>query len=300
LLQLVLGDAAARQLFVPAQGAVAPEWERAVAYGSVILLLIALPFGLWRVWREFRVRPIPVVLAIVALSYPVTLAFRLTQSGAEEASRTATFVFMGLAFVVALALMKPLSIGKRIQRPILGAFAVGAVVLVTGGIIIGTPRWGRLPGPYLPAADTRSIEPEGIDAALWARTELGPGKRIVADRIDRILMGSYGVQDPVTNYANQVRSYLPFFSPTVTPADLQILQAGHVGYLVVDLRLAGVEPLAASYFESGEPTRSQGHRIVLTVADLKKFATVPGVSLVFDSGNIQVYDVRALTSGATP
>ncbi|MEO8461984.1 MAG: hypothetical protein ABI555_02125 [Chloroflexota bacterium] len=298
VIRLLLGDMAARQLFAPVQGALAPAWEQVVGYSAVILLLIALPLGLWRVWRDHRRRPIAVVLAIVALSYPATLALRLTQAGGEEASRSSTFVFLGLGFVVALAVAEPWSIGRRWRRSVTPVLAAAAMVVFVGGVIIGTPRWSRLPGPYLPAADTRSIGPESIDAALWARNELGPGKRIVADRVDRVLMGSYGGQTPVTNYGDEVQTFRLFFTPSFSSADLAILKAGEVQFLVVDRRLAGIKPLTKFYFENGEPTRIEHQTILLTLAGLTKFAQVPGVSVVFDSGNIQVYDVRTLTQGA--
>ena len=298
LIQLLLGDVGTRQLFVPVQGALAPEWERAVGYGAVILLLAALPFGLWGAWREFRGRSIPIVLAIVAVSYPATLVLRLTHAGAEEASRSSTFVFLGLGFVVALALTKLWTIRERWRGSTAPACAAFLLVVFVGGVIIGTPRWSRLPGPYLPAADTRSISAESIDAALWAQTELGPGKRIVADRIDRILMGSYGRQNPITNYADQVPTWKVFFTPTFSSVDLNILKAGKIDFLVVDRRLAGIEPLTKFYFENGEPTRQEHETILLTLAGLTKFAQVAGVGVAFDSGNIQVYDVRGLTQGA--
>jgi hypothetical protein len=295
LIQLLLGEASARQLFAPSTGVLAPEWERVVGYGGVILLLVALPFGLWRFWRGFRSRPIAGVLALVALSYPGTLALRLTQGAAEEASRSSTFVFLGLGFAVALALSMPRLIPEGRRAALLPVFAALAVVVFVGGVVVGTPRWSRLPGPYLPSADTRSIGPEGIDAANWARAELGPGNRIVADRVDRILMGAYGGQTPVTNYVDEIQTFTVFYSPTFRAADLATLKAGRIDFLVIDRRLAGVEPLTHFFFENGEPLRVEHRPVLLTLAGLTKFGQVPGVSTVFDSGNIVVYDVRELT-----
>lgn len=300
LIQLLLGEVPARQLFAPTTGVLAPEWERVVGYGGVILLLVALPIGLWRFWRRFRSQPIALVLALVALSYPGTLALRLTQGAAEVASRASTFVFLGLAFAVALALTTPRLLPEGRRRALVPVFTALAMVVFVGGIVVGTPRWGRLPGPYLPSADTRSIGPEGIDAANWARTELGPGNRIVADRIDRILMGSYGSQNPVTNYVNEIRTFTVFYSPTFGPADLATLKEGQIDFLVIDRRLAGVEPLTRYFFENGEPLRVEHRPVLLTLRGLTKFGQVPGVNTVFDSGNIVIYDVRELTKAMQP
>jgi hypothetical protein len=158
------------------------------------------------------------------------------------------------------------------------------------------PRWSRLPGPYIPSADVRSIEREGVSAAEWAARELGPGNRIVADRTNRNLMGSYGRQNPITQYGDGIRSWSVFFSPEYGPADQAILEAGRIDYLVIDLRLANARPLTRVYFERGEPPLAarEGR---LQATWLTKFEAVPGVSIVFDSGNIRIYDVRALSAG---
>jgi hypothetical protein len=295
LLQLVTGQAESRELFVSTSGQLAPAWERAVGFLAVILLLLSLPVGLWRIWRGVRNNPAAVALGLVAMAYPASLALRLTQRGAEVSTRTPEFLFVGLGFAVALAATTTWRIRPSLGRLVARAGAPAATVLLVGGLVIGVPSWARLPGPYIPGADVRSIGPEGIQAAEWAARELGPGNRIVADRINRILMGSYGRQDPITQYGDGIKTWSVFFSPEYGPEDKAILEAGQIDYLVVDLRLAGVRPLTRAYFERGEPLQV-AREGALDAAWLTKFEHVPGVNVVFDSGNIRIYDVRTLSA----
>nr|MBA2701936.1 hypothetical protein [Chloroflexota bacterium] len=154
-------------------------------------------------------------------------------------------------------------------------------------------------GPYIPGADGRSIEAQGIRAAQWARAELGPDRRIVADRVNRLLMGIYGRQRPVTNYFDQVRTFNLFYRPVFGEEERSILERGDVEYLVIDRRLVGIQPLAGPYYENGE-RREIAQAGGLTLQGLTKFEGVPGVDIIFDSGDITIYDVRAVTTGVRP
>ncbi|MEJ7696262.1 MAG: hypothetical protein WKF78_06505 [Candidatus Limnocylindrales bacterium] len=236
---------------------------------------------------------------MAALAYPVTLALRFTQEGAEEAGRSSGFVFFGVGLVVALAAIRTVSFARRWRRSARPALAAAALVLVVGGTIVGVPRWSRIPGPYIPGADSRSIEAQGIRAAEWAKTELGADRRIVADRVNRLLMGLYGRQRPVTNYFDQVRTFNLFYRPVFGEEERSILERGDIEFLVIDRRLVGIQPLAGPYYENGE-RREIAQAGGLTLQDLTKFERVPGVDVIFDSGDITIYDVRAVTTGVRP
>ena len=66
------------------------------------------------------------------------------------------------------------------------------------------PASALLPGPYEVIADSRSIEPQGIQAALWTRVYLQPDNRVAADRINQILLGTYGDQRVVTSIEDNI------------------------------------------------------------------------------------------------
>jgi hypothetical protein len=292
-LKLLLGLTSSRALFVTASGP-APVWEPIVSFASVGLILLALPFGWWLAWGAPGGRALRIVLAIVALSYPASLALRLSPRGAEISSRTTDFVFVGVALIVGLAVARiPGRVVSAVARP---ALAVAVAVLFVGGLTIGTPAWARLPGPYRVSGDARSIEPEGIEAAKWMDRVLGPDHRIATDRINRLLMGVYGHQTPITEFAHGVQTALLFQSPSWTTEDVALLRAGGIRYLVVDDRLSTALPETGHYFESGEPfdlVRTQP----LDEGALTKFDSIHGVDLLFDSGNIKIYDVGGITGG---
>jgi hypothetical protein len=161
-------------------------------------------------------------------------------------------------------------------------------------LIAGWPSWARLPGPYLVGADTRSIEPQGIGAAEWAYNYLGSDNRISADRINGLLMGAYGNQRIVTGVSDQLFLAPVFFSSQLTADDQALLERGQIRYLVVDHRLSTAPPMFGVYLESGEPGTHE-HNEPIPLAALTKFDMLSNVSRLYDSGDIVIYDVRALS-----
>jgi len=293
LIQLIAGEAVGRELFRSPAGQVSPLWERVTGYTAVALILLGLPFGLRRIWQNQRHNPLALTLAAGALAYPISLAMRLTERGAEASNRGAAFLFVAIAFVLASWLVEQ-PFGLRLGQKWLPAACAWASIIFLGGVAVGwPPPWARMPGSYLPAADSRSIERQGLAAAEWTRAWLGPDNRLIADRTNRLLMGAYGEQRPVTGYADKVQISQIFFAPTVGPAERQILRAGRVRYLVVDRRLSAGLPAAGVYFERGEVPGNL-HSAPISPAALAKFDTLVGVSRLFDSGDIVIYDVGAL------
>jgi hypothetical protein len=87
-----------------------------------------------------------VALAIAASAYPLSLVARLTAVGSEVASRTPEFLYSPAVAMVALFLVRFSYRGHVRQM-------VGAAGLIAfadrRGVLVGTPGWARLPGPYL-------------------------------------------------------------------------------------------------------------------------------------------------------
>jgi hypothetical protein len=292
--KLIAGDLVGRQLFRGYGGQVAPVWEQAAGFGSVLLLLAVWPAGLLVLWRRYRHSSAVLALGLASVVYPASLGFRLTPLGAEGSNRAAEFLFLGLGLTVAVAIVELWL--KRCHgwwRP--AVFAGLVSVVFVGGVVVGWPSWGRLPGPFLVSADTRSIEwqGQGMAAAQWAKTTLGPDHRMASDRINSLYLASYGEQRTVTLALDKVNASVVFFSTTVTPEDLDIIRRGRIQYLVVDRRLTTGLPLVGIYFEPGEPD-SFKHDVPMDPAGVMKFDAVPGVQRVFDSGDIVVYDVGVL------
>ncbi len=291
--QLVSGHAPVRKLNQSYAGQAEAPWAQAVSYASVLFILLELPFGLWRIWKRYRYQALALVLVVVTLAYPATLALRLTRAGTETSSRSSEFLFVGLALVLAVGvaalwLRGPVLEGRRI------AFSVWATVIFVGGVVIGWGPTARLPGPYLVAADTRSIEPEGIDAAMWARASLGPGNRVLADRINRQLMGSYGDQSTQEGAASAADVSNVFLSLGFGPADRKILAYDKIRYLVVDRRLTRALPIIGIYY-SGNERSAYVHKTPLSLRLFTKFDHINDVSRIYDSGHIQIYDVGGIS-----
>lgn len=294
LLRVIAGEDAGRQLFRDSTGQVAPLWERATGFASTLLILFGMPFGLYQLWRRYRMSPVAVALGLAALAYPASLTLRFTQAGGEVSDRAAGVLFFAVAFVLALAIVRPRAVGgRRILQYV--ALTTLAALLFVGEVIVGSgPSWARLPGPYLVASDARSIEPLGLDAAFWTRAYLGPDNRIATDRINALLLGSYGHQRTVTHAADGIDISPLFFSLGYGTVQEDIVRRGAIGYLVVDRRLSTALPGLGIYFEAPEADANR-HLQPIDPAALAKFDRLSDISRIYDSGDIVIYVIGAGT-----
>ena len=148
LIGLIGGESTGRHLFQSGSGYVAPVAERAVALGSVLLLLLALPFGLRQVWRRGLHHPVMLLLSGAAVAYFSTLGLRLVPSAWEIGNRASEFLFIGLALVTAMARF------PRLPKPSLGAWygrARAALAGLRGELAARWARAGREATLLLPA-----------------------------------------------------------------------------------------------------------------------------------------------------
>jgi hypothetical protein len=172
-------------------------------------------------------------------------------------------------------------------------FAPYAVVIFAGGVIAGWSPWARMPWPYMVAADTRSVEPQGLAAAEWARDYLGPNNRIAADRINMTLLGTYGEQRLITHLIDKVSISGIFLATRIGPNEQAALRDGRIRYIVVDQRSTRARPLDGHYYESWEQMVVP-FKAPVNPAVLNKFAFMPQIDRLFDSGDLQFYDVGAI------
>src|SRR5581483_7122888 len=190
--RLVNGTSGGRQLFVTYSGQATPLWERFMTLSSVALLAFSLPFGLLCLWQRYRSNTFVWVLGIVAVGYPISQLLRLTNSGSEISDRSSAFIFLAIACVLAIFIAQFWPT-HRLNWKHTSSLTCAIAVVFIGSIILGNGSTSSiLPGPYLVSADERSIEPEGIQSALWANSYLGPNHRMTTERINQLLMGAYG------------------------------------------------------------------------------------------------------------
>jgi hypothetical protein len=279
----------------PAGGAATasgPLTGQLAGYAATGLIMAGLPFGWWQIWRTRRHDTWALALGIGASAYYLLALLRITTpDGAELAGRGLTFVFIPVSYTLAMALAGP---GRALLRwitqlrpagqagrvvPILLASAVAGIMLI-GGIASGwPPYWERLPGRYVVDGFESGITAEGIAAAAWARTTLGPGQRIAADFTNYLLLGSYGDQDPVGNLDTL------YCSPSWTADNALLATQQAVGYLLVDLRMSEYPSVTGGYFADSSAVCPSP----IPRQDLTKFDTVPGFDRVYQSGNIVIY-----------
>jgi hypothetical protein len=304
-----------RTPFQSATGQVAAVWERFAGLGAAGLLCLGIPVGLVVITRRFRDNSLGLLLGLVAVAYPASLLARLTPTGSDSAGRSLAFIFIGLAFVIALGLVGLAdAVAARRARPggRLGAvaarvvqgrlasawkaaFAGVATIVTLGGAVIGSAPATRFPGPYLVIADTRSVDNEITSASAWARSTLGTNQRLAADRIDRLIMGSYGEMNVVFQGSTGLETWQLFLSPDVGTAELATLRSGNIRYLVIDRRLSTGLPLIPFYYEEGE-IYAGPHTTPISPAVLAKWDAIGLVDRIYDNGDIQIYDVGGLVS----
>ena len=295
--QIITGTSESRPLFTSTGAAPSPIWDRLLMLGSVALVAFCLPFGLLTLWRVHRKNALPMMLGIFALAYPVTQAFRFTTFGPEIADRSTPFLFLAVAYVITVLITHFWPTRMLSKRAIALVTCVISVILLGGVILDAGAGFTNFPGPYTVGADGRSITPDGIDAALWALTYLGPDNRLGTDRTDQMLMSTYGDQRIVTQLDDQIDVSPIFTSAQLDANDLALLRQGKIHYLVVDMRLSTAVPALGFYFVSDEPGANQ-ITTPISPGALTKFNDDPLINRFFDSGNIVIYDTGALLTGA--
>jgi hypothetical protein len=99
-------------------------------------------------------------------------------------------------------------------------------------------------------------------------------------------MGSYGDQNVSTTLSGGINPAWILFAPRLEAEQIEQIQRGLLKYFVVDRRLAQAPYLAKSFYPEGSITEA-----------LAKFNNLAQVSRLFDSGDIIIYDIGAI-SGA--
>jgi hypothetical protein len=281
-----------------------PYWQRVVLVIYILSCTLAALACAWiMLSRAFHNRDRMLgLLGALNLAFPLTAVSHFNPSVGELGDRAATFLFLPLALSCSLIIQRhprvtrrPASSGRSLRPAALIALIGGTTIVYLGGTVLGSsPDWNRLPGPYLVSADFRTQDPETLAAVDWAATHLPTGSTVAADRVPAVLLESQARLWPMTQ---PQRGFVPaqlYFSGAWGPQQAAIVKGLRIDYLYVDRRLADSLPYVGYYFSQGEtakPTR-------ITVADVAKFAHVPGLKAVYRHGPVTIYDTAGL--GVTP
>jgi hypothetical protein len=277
-----------------------PYWERAVLIVYILSCTLAALVCAWiMLSRAFHNRDRMLgLLGALNLAFPLTAASHFNPSVGELGDRAATFLFLPLALSCSLIIQRHPRVIRRPDgtrnpfRPAaLIALVGGTTIIYLGGILLGSsPDWSRLPGPYLVSADFRTQDPETLAAVDWAATHLPAGSTVTADRVPAVLLESQARAWPVTQ---RQQGFVPaqlYFSAAWGRQQTAIVKGLHIDYLYVDRRLADSLPYLGYYFTQGETVKP----IRITVADVVKFAHVPGLKVVYHHGPVTIYDTAGL------
>jgi hypothetical protein len=306
--QLVTGQSLGRKLFVAEDGSGLPIWQRLTTLVATGLTCIGLAIGFFRALalrdpaNTISVRRPPfwavgignnarsVLLTILTIGFPASVLLRFTRAGWEVGNRAGAFVFLGVSLVGAVGIVYFWLAGSK-SRPRSLAVGVALTILFIGGAISGSALTA-VPTRYKVSADALSIEPLGVATATWTREKLGDGWRFAADRVNRLLLATYGRQRLITTLQDKIDISGMLLGERLSDEDLYTITSGKVDFLLIDLRLGRALPLVGVYFEQGEDPRL--HAAPPSTKALLKFNQQPGVSRIFDGGPILIYDVRSL------
>jgi hypothetical protein len=252
---------------------------------GILVISVLIVLGCWQAWKRHRRHPWIIGMMIGCLGWFVDLGIRLgTPDGQELAGRAATFVYIPVSVLAAIALTRLVnSPPVRQWGAAITAVVVASIVsLLLDGLANGWPPfWERLPGPHLVASFEASVDPEEEAIGYWSAQELGPGNRIASDNgIYPVFIG-YGGQNPLQQISQL------YSTPTWSaPVALYATQQG-VQYVETDTRLTKSLPPAGTYF----PGTTTFATSTIPLANLTKYDNVNGVARVYDDGTIRIYDI---------
>ncbi len=295
MIEIATGDASPRALFQSDVGYDAPAIERVIAFGAVGLLLLCMPFGLRKIWQQYRNHAVAILLAGAALLYFAVQGLRFSPAAWETGNRASEFVFLGVAFVAALAIIEwwnSPSMTRWGQGLIMGSIAL----VFMGGIIAGWPPLLRLSRPLQVKAGNLIADAPGMEATRWMRDTLGPNHGIIADESNGRLMLAYGEQYPLVGRDQNANDIIG--TPIIEDWHLQTMRDENVEFILVDRRLVSWNNMSGYYFD-------ESHSDPLLPRDLlkpevyQKFDKRPEVGRMVDTGNLVIYDVRILRNATS-
>jgi len=282
----VFGESEARGLFQSASAEIVHETPfvaRLITLAAAGLLLAGFLAGLREAWARRSKRPFVVLFCIGGAAFFATLGLRFAPDAWETGNRAGMYLFIGLAFVVAYAVLRLMREGPR-QR-LREAAALGSIgIVVIGGAIAGWPWDSQLAQPTRITAEGAEIESEPITLARWIGEQL-PERRFAAADADARMILAPGEAEAQTGNALAIKTILP--ETSLSNWELPSLRGNGLGYLVADRRKAATDPGRGSYFF----VPGSEENALLPLAAMHKFGE-RRLGRVYDSGNIVVFNLR--------
>lgn len=281
----VFGESEGRALFQSPSAEVVyetPFIARLITLAAVGLLLLGFLAGFRDAWARRAKRPFVLLFCLGGAAFFATLGLRFAPEAWETGNRAGMYLFIGLAFVVAYAVLRMMREGPRLRLRRAAMLACIGVVVI-GGAIAGWPWDSQLSRPTRITAEGTEIESEPINVARWIGDYLPQEQFAAADADARMILAPGGAQAK-TGDALAIKTILP--ETSLSNWELPSLRGNGLGYVVADRRKVATDPGRGSFFYV---PGSEGDAL-LPLAALHKFSEVP-LGRTYDSGNIVVYDL---------
>jgi hypothetical protein len=269
-----------RKPFEVQTGIPAPLDAKLLAVLSSLLVVASSITGVRLVARRGVKWPLEPLLVLAALGSIVVYGARVFPDAWETANRASEYVFVGAALMAAVVVTHIVARGGALRR---GLPVVAALVAVAGASVTGWPTSAQLPRPFRVQAFGTTLTPEGDAVARWSSGVDRAATYVASDTTGRLLLAD-GVRHVVGSREPGVPELLK--DPTLPAWQWQLLRRHKVDRIVLDQRRFTNDNVIGYYFPRPNDvvTRySPGVR--------KKFADLDGVSRVYDSGNVVVYDL---------
>lgn len=266
-----------------------PFGNTVIQYVGLLIITILVLVGSWQAWRRHRRHPWIIGMMIGCLGFFGFIAIRIaTPNGQELAGRSATYTYIPVSVLAALALTRLVNSGpvRRQGAAVIAVVLACVTTLLVDGLANGWPPfWERLPGPHQVSSFESSIGPQEVATAEWTLPYLGVGNAIAADAGTYPLLLAYGDQNALQNI-----SFL-YQTPNWVPAlanEAAYVAGAH--YVLTDNRLTKQLPPNGYYFPGDTTVVTK----TVPAANLNKYDHINGVSRVYDDGDIRIYYLMSL------
>lgn len=278
-----------------------PVYEVFCAYLMIPVLLVAFVWAVAGLYQKrSSLASLVNVLAVAGLCFFASLPLVPVRQFSESVHRSWAFSFIGIAAVVAIAVVRhrdgELSISFRHRsiwpRPNLkgrtmSVMAVAAMIVVAvGGIATSTSVQYRFGSPVEPGTDAAAYGTQTTMVANWFAQHTSSHDVVFADRNTvRAIVIRSRVQVP------RIESlYELTFNRHLTDGVLQELITNHVTYIVVDRRMSSVVPGNGFWYGEFEPDAFS--KKLVPQQNLDRYGCLLWLNTTFATSDYEVFRVN--------